>query len=99
MSALLVNTCTRPVELHLGSGVVVIPAMSQIDCSPEDLELAQVRVLTQRGVLVAHSERPPVGESGPAKKVATTRKAPARKAGSATRSASSRQSSTRPRNS
>jgi hypothetical protein len=63
MSARLANTCTRPVEVHLTRGVVVIPAMSQIDCTPEDLELGQVKALRGRGVLVAH-EPPAQPETG-----------------------------------
>jgi hypothetical protein len=109
MSASLVNTCSRPVELHLTNGVVVVPAMSRIDCAPEDLDLAQVRALSRSGVLVAHPERPPppsaveesapAGKRAPAKKAATAKKAPAKSAGSATKAASSRQSTTRTRNS
>lgn len=63
MSARLANTCTRPVEVHLTRGVVVIPAMSQIDCTPAELELGQVVALCGRGVLVAH-EPPVQAETG-----------------------------------
>jgi len=56
MSTRLINTCTRPVELHLSGGVVVLPAMSAVDCAAEDLALGQVRALCGRGVLVAHPE-------------------------------------------
>jgi len=52
MSTVLANTSTRPVELHLTAGVVVIPPMGTIECTAEDLELGQVRVLSRRGVLV-----------------------------------------------
>jgi hypothetical protein len=62
MTARLVNTCTRPVELHLTDGVVVVPAMSQIDCPPADLDLVQVTVLCRHGVLVAY---PPESEPSP----------------------------------
>ncbi|MBE8516902.1 hypothetical protein AB0F52_15190 [Amycolatopsis sp. NPDC024027] len=73
MTVRLANTCTRPVEVHLTGGVVVIPALSQIDCSPEDLALGQVAALCRRGVLVAHE--PPV-EAAPAAK---PRRRPAKK--------------------
>jgi hypothetical protein len=47
----LTNTSTRPVELHLASGVVVIPAQEEMTCGSEDLDNAQIKVLTDRGVL------------------------------------------------
>lgn len=47
----LTNTSTRPVELHLASGVVLIPAQAEVTCSSEDVDNAQVKVLTDRGVL------------------------------------------------
>jgi hypothetical protein len=47
----LLNTTTRPVELHLTAGVTVIPALEETTCTPDDLSLGQVRVLRRNGVL------------------------------------------------
>lgn len=51
MTSALANTCTRPVELHLAAGVVVVPPLSTIDCTAEDLALGQVQALVRSGVL------------------------------------------------
>jgi hypothetical protein len=51
MSTQLVNTCTRPVELHLATGVVVIPPLSTFDCTADDLAVGQVQALCRSGVL------------------------------------------------
>jgi hypothetical protein len=61
----LINTSTRPVELHLPSGVVVIGAQGETTCSAADLESPQVKVLSQRGVLMARPLQPP-SDSAPA---------------------------------
>ncbi|WP_432949892.1 hypothetical protein ACQPXM_17660 [Kribbella sp. CA-253562] len=66
MTARLVNVCTRPVEVRLSSGVVVVAALSSVGCDPRDLERDQVRVLCDRGVLVA--QRAPVPEQPPAQR-------------------------------
>ncbi|MEV8034832.1 hypothetical protein ACFYW8_15035 [Streptomyces sp. NPDC002742] len=55
MSTALANTRSRPVELHLSSGVVVVGPLGQVPCDAEDLDLGQVRFLCRTGVLVAHT--------------------------------------------
>jgi hypothetical protein len=50
----LVNTTTRPVELHLLAGVVVVPALGDTACTEEDLDTGQVKALCDNGVLVVH---------------------------------------------
>jgi hypothetical protein len=54
----LINTSLRPLELHLDSGVVVIDAQSDMTCSVADAESAQVKVLTNRGVLRVREPEP-----------------------------------------
>jgi hypothetical protein len=56
MTTTLANTRSRPVELHLGSGVVVVGPLGRVPCDTEDLDLGQVRALCRTGVLVAHTE-------------------------------------------
>ncbi|MEU6225712.1 hypothetical protein [Streptomyces sp. NPDC047042] len=86
----LVNTCDRPVELHLGDAVVVLSPLARVGCAAEDLVRGQVRELCRRGVLAVRvtepdsapeSAAPPVDEqpsaSGPPPKRAT-RHSPAR---------------------
>jgi hypothetical protein len=72
MTSALVNTCTRPVELHLTSGVVVVPALSTIDCTADDLALAQVQALFRSGVLALR----PAPEPQPPAEPAATRDEP-----------------------
>lgn len=59
MTHRLVNTCTRPVELHLTVGTVVVPAMGTVECSASDLAQGQVVALVGRGVLASHEAGPP----------------------------------------
>ncbi len=61
MTSALVNTCTRPVELHLAAGVVVVPPLSTIDCTAEDLALGQVQALFRSGVLALRPAAEPAG--------------------------------------
>ena len=87
MSARLANLCTRPVELHLASGqVVVLAAMAQIDCTAEDLELAQVRQLTMRGILAGHPDLPAPTPTAPGSRAPRGR-TPARKRATAAKAA------------
>ena len=50
----LVNTTSRPVELHLPSGGIVIEAHGEARCDESDLELGHVRALVASRVLVVH---------------------------------------------
>jgi hypothetical protein len=59
MTVKVVNTCTRPVALHLASGVVVVPALAEATCEAADLELGHVAELCRRGVLVVRPGPPP----------------------------------------
>lgn len=52
----LANTTTRPVELHLPAGVVVVPALGDTPCTEEDLGTGQVKALCGNGVLVVRQE-------------------------------------------
>jgi hypothetical protein len=86
----LVNTTSRPVELHLPSGSIVIEAHGEASCDEADLELGHVRALCESRVLVA---RPVEDEPKPAparkpRKTSTatrTRKQPQKRSASSTR--------------
>ena|SRR5215211_4512846 len=88
----LINRSLRPLELHLDSGVVVIDAQSELTCSAADAESAQVKVLTDRGVLRVRApepeQQPEAGQPPPPRRRAGTGrgKAPAKRASNQTRS-------------
>ena len=61
----LVNTCDRPVELHLGPAVVVVLPLAHVGCTAQDLVIGQVRELCRRGVLAVRTTAPaPAPEEG-----------------------------------
>jgi hypothetical protein len=78
----LLNTTTRPVELHLPSRVAVVAAMGAVLSSKEDLESAQVGALVASGVLV-------VREIVPATPSEDTKEPPAERARTSRRGAAS----------
>jgi len=51
MSTTLVNVSTRPVELHLSTGVTVLQPAERIEFAEEDEGAAQVAALVRNGVL------------------------------------------------
>lgn len=51
MNATLINVSTRPIELHLTDGVVVLPPRARISCGDTDLDLGQVQALHRQGAL------------------------------------------------
>ncbi|MFF3450524.1 hypothetical protein ACFYXJ_25670 [Streptomyces sp. NPDC002667] len=56
MTTALANTRSRPVELHLSAGVVVLGPLGRVPCDAEDLDLGQVRYLCRTGVLTVRTE-------------------------------------------
>jgi hypothetical protein len=76
----LVNTTTRPVEVHLSSGSVVIPALGETICDAAELELGHLQELVRTGVLVARPAPAQESAAAEAKPAPTTRKrTPARR--------------------
>lgn len=77
----LVNATTRPVELLLSSGAVVIPAGGETACDDDDLRQGQVSALCDSGVLVAHrvpaKKPPPSDPSAPRRRKRATIPRPA----------------------
>lgn len=68
----LLNTAARPVEVHLSSGVEVIPAFGEAACADEDVRLGHVEALCRSGVLTLR-DAPAAQAAEPA-----SRKAPKR---------------------
>jgi hypothetical protein len=70
----LVNTTSRPVEVHLSHGAVVIPAHGETTCDEAELELGHLAELRRTGVLVV---RPAAAEeSAPAEPKPTPTRTP-----------------------
>jgi hypothetical protein len=68
MNTTLVNTCDRPVELHLADAVVVVEPRSRVECGAQDLALGQVRELCRRGVLAVLPTAPVAAQPVAARK-------------------------------
>ena len=57
----LLNKSTHPVELHFSTGVVVVPAQSDVTCDSSEAESGQIQALAKAGVLAVRpvpDERP-----------------------------------------
>lgn len=76
MSKVLVNVSSRPVELHLMAGVVVVGPRERFGCEPADLELGHVQALCRQGVLeeIAPEAEPPKARRAPAKRKRSAQK-------------------------
>jgi hypothetical protein len=76
VSTVLINVGSRPVELHLTAGVVVVGPRERFDCEPADLELGHVQALCRQGVLeeISPEAEPPKARRAPAKRKRSAQK-------------------------
>jgi hypothetical protein len=69
MTPTLVNTCARPVELHLPAGTVVLPPYGELACSADDLAVGQVVALRRSSVLDVREQQDEPPEPPPSEPV------------------------------
>ena len=63
----VVNRSAHPVELHLSSGVVVVPARTDVICDSAEVESGPIQALAKAGVIAVRpvpDEPPPPTRRG-----------------------------------